>query len=135
MTYSLTRKWMPFVRLAERVFQAFGWDNPGEIDLVKRSKETTGQAVRIPEPVEEKDEPAVDPDPNLPFFLRKQEEPSIAQLKQTAEALPEPERTKELESIADMEKINAENAAYLHELDEARRNVIRDAFGVMYFRY
>ncbi len=38
MTWSLGRKWMPFVRLSERVFTALGWDNPAEVDLVKRSK-------------------------------------------------------------------------------------------------
>jgi hypothetical protein len=39
MTWSLARKWMPFVRLSEKVFRAFGWDNPASVDLVKRSKE------------------------------------------------------------------------------------------------
>ena len=38
MTWSLGRKWMPFVRMSERVFTALGWDNPAEVDLVKRSK-------------------------------------------------------------------------------------------------
>lgn len=38
MTFSLTRKWLPFVRVAEQVFTAFGWPNPGSIDLVKSSK-------------------------------------------------------------------------------------------------
>ena len=40
MTWSLARKWMPFVRLSEKVFHAFGWDDPANIDLVKRSKES-----------------------------------------------------------------------------------------------
>lgn len=39
MTWSLARKWMPFVRLSEKVFRAFGWANPASVDLVKRSKE------------------------------------------------------------------------------------------------
>ena len=39
MTWSLARKWMPFVRLSEKVFCAFGWDRPESVDLVKRSKE------------------------------------------------------------------------------------------------
>lgn len=39
MTWSLARKWMPFVRLSEKVFQAFGWEKPASVDLVKRSKE------------------------------------------------------------------------------------------------
>jgi hypothetical protein len=38
MTYSLTRKWMPFVRLAEKVFTTLGLPDPGNIDLVKSSK-------------------------------------------------------------------------------------------------
>ncbi|MDQ0017166.1 hypothetical protein J2W23_005575 [Variovorax boronicumulans] len=38
MTISLARKWMPFVRLAQKVFATLGWPNPGEIDLVKTSK-------------------------------------------------------------------------------------------------
>jgi hypothetical protein len=38
MTISLTRKWMPFVRVAEKVFKALGWPNPGAVDLVKSSK-------------------------------------------------------------------------------------------------
>jgi hypothetical protein len=40
MTISMAWKWMSFVRLAERVFRAFGWDRPSYIDLRKRSKET-----------------------------------------------------------------------------------------------
>ena len=39
MTWSLARKWMPFVRLSEKVFQAFNWEAPGSIDLVKRSRD------------------------------------------------------------------------------------------------
>jgi hypothetical protein len=38
MFSSLTRKWMPFVRVAEKVFKALGWPNPGAVDLVKSSK-------------------------------------------------------------------------------------------------
>jgi hypothetical protein len=38
MTYSMTRKWMPFVRLAEKVFRALKLPNPSSIDLVKTSK-------------------------------------------------------------------------------------------------
>jgi hypothetical protein len=38
MTYSLTRKWMPFVRLAEKVFRALELPNPSNVDLVKSSK-------------------------------------------------------------------------------------------------
>ncbi len=38
MTYSLTRKWMPFVRLAEKVFRALELPNPSSIDLVKTSE-------------------------------------------------------------------------------------------------
>ena len=38
MTISLARKWMPFVRLAQKVFATLGWPNPGNIDLVKTSK-------------------------------------------------------------------------------------------------
>jgi hypothetical protein len=37
MTFSLTRKWMPFVRLAEKVFRALELPNPSNIDLVKSS--------------------------------------------------------------------------------------------------
>ena len=39
MTISLARKWMPFVRLAQKVFATLGWPNPGNVDLVKTSKE------------------------------------------------------------------------------------------------
>jgi hypothetical protein len=39
MTWSLARKWMPFVRLSEKVFSAFNWEAPGSVDLVKRSKD------------------------------------------------------------------------------------------------
>jgi hypothetical protein len=38
MSFSLSRKWLPFVRLAEKVFHALEWKNPGSIDLVKTSK-------------------------------------------------------------------------------------------------
>ncbi len=38
MTYSLSRKWMPFVRLAEKVFRALDLPNPSNVDLVKSSK-------------------------------------------------------------------------------------------------
>jgi hypothetical protein len=37
MTFSLTHKWMPFVRLAEKVFRALELPNPSNIDLVKSS--------------------------------------------------------------------------------------------------
>jgi hypothetical protein len=40
MTYSLTRKWLPFAKLAEKVFAALGFPNPAHIDLVKSSKKT-----------------------------------------------------------------------------------------------
>lgn len=38
MTFSLSRKWMPFVRLAEKVFTTLGWPNPRSIDLVQSTK-------------------------------------------------------------------------------------------------
>ncbi len=38
MTLSLARKWMPFVRVAEKVFRALELPNPSHIDLVKSSK-------------------------------------------------------------------------------------------------
>lgn len=38
MTHSLTRKWLPFVRLAEKVFRALDLPDPANIDLVKSSK-------------------------------------------------------------------------------------------------
>jgi hypothetical protein len=38
MFTSLARKWLPFVQVAEKVFKALGWPDPGNIDLVKRSK-------------------------------------------------------------------------------------------------
>jgi hypothetical protein len=38
MTYSLARKWMPFVALAEKVFRALELPNPSNVDLVKSSK-------------------------------------------------------------------------------------------------
>lgn len=37
MTFSLSRKWMPFVRLAEKVFRALDFPNPRDVDLVKSS--------------------------------------------------------------------------------------------------
>lgn len=42
MTFSLTRKWMPFVRLAEKVFVTLEWPNPGNVDLVKFTKAQRG---------------------------------------------------------------------------------------------
>ena len=38
MTWSLTSKWMPFVRLAEKVFRTLELPDPSNIDLVKSSK-------------------------------------------------------------------------------------------------
>ena len=38
MTFSMTRQWMPFVRLAEKVFTTLGWPSPGNVDLVKSTK-------------------------------------------------------------------------------------------------
>jgi hypothetical protein len=38
MTFFLTRKWLPFVRVAERVFRTLGLPDPSNIDLVKSSK-------------------------------------------------------------------------------------------------
>lgn len=38
MTFSLARKWMPFVHLSEKVFTTLGWSNPGNVDLAKSSK-------------------------------------------------------------------------------------------------
>ena len=38
MTFSLSRKWMPFVRLSEKVFRALDLPNPSNVDLVKSSK-------------------------------------------------------------------------------------------------
>lgn len=37
MTFSLSRKWMPFVRLAEMVFRALELPDPSNVDLVKSS--------------------------------------------------------------------------------------------------
>lgn len=37
MTFSLTWKWMPFVRLAEKVFRALDLPDPSNIDLVRSS--------------------------------------------------------------------------------------------------
>lgn len=39
MTFSLSRKWMPFVRLAEKVFRALELPDPSNVDLVKSSKQ------------------------------------------------------------------------------------------------
>ncbi|GAA5784366.1 putative type VI secretion system effector [Chitiniphilus shinanonensis] len=39
MTYSMVKKWMPFVQLAEKCFTTLGWENPSQIDLVKRTKQ------------------------------------------------------------------------------------------------
>lgn len=36
--YSMTRQWMTFVRVAEKVFSTLGLPDPGNIDLVKSSK-------------------------------------------------------------------------------------------------
>jgi hypothetical protein len=38
VTYSMTRQWMPFARLAEKVFRTLELPNPGNVDLVKSSK-------------------------------------------------------------------------------------------------
>jgi hypothetical protein len=38
MTFSLSRKWLPFVRLAEKVFRALDIPDPSNVDLVKSSK-------------------------------------------------------------------------------------------------
>ncbi|RQP23731.1 putative type VI secretion system effector [Piscinibacter terrae] len=38
MNFSLARRWMPFVTLAEKAFAAFGWDKPGDIDLARATK-------------------------------------------------------------------------------------------------
>ncbi|MEJ8846202.1 putative type VI secretion system effector [Variovorax rhizosphaerae] len=38
MTISLARRWMPFVRLAQKVFVTLDWADPGNIDLVRSSK-------------------------------------------------------------------------------------------------
>ncbi len=38
ITFSLSRKWMPFVRVAENVFRVLGLPNPSRIDLVKSSR-------------------------------------------------------------------------------------------------
>jgi hypothetical protein len=39
MFFCLGRKWMPFVRTAEKIFKTLGWENPGDVDLNKTSKE------------------------------------------------------------------------------------------------
>jgi hypothetical protein len=38
MAFSLTRKWMPFVRLTERVCRTLGIPDSGNVDLVKSAK-------------------------------------------------------------------------------------------------
>jgi hypothetical protein len=38
ITFSMTRQWMPFARLAEKVFRTLDLPNPGNVDLVKSSK-------------------------------------------------------------------------------------------------
>lgn len=38
MTFSLARRWMPFVRLAQRVFVTLGWPKPANVDLVRSTK-------------------------------------------------------------------------------------------------
>lgn len=146
MTYSLTRKWMPFVRLAERVFTAFGWDNPGDIDLVKRSKETRSQPYLAPEldpSIHDwyaggEEEP--DPDPNLPDFLRpKSDEALLEEQRRHAQKLPEPARSEELQRIDAILQDYVEHERQAREKDDLertiKRNAIVDAYGSMYFRY
>jgi hypothetical protein len=38
MSFSLARKWLPFARVAEKVFRALDLPNPSSIDLIKSSK-------------------------------------------------------------------------------------------------
>jgi predicted RND superfamily exporter protein len=38
MFASLSRQWMPYVRVAEKVFKALEWPDASNIDLVKSSK-------------------------------------------------------------------------------------------------
>lgn len=38
MVISLSRKWSPFVQIAEKVFRTLQWSNPSWVDLVKSSK-------------------------------------------------------------------------------------------------
>jgi hypothetical protein len=38
-TISMARRYMMYVTAAERVFSAFGWEDPGNIDLPLRTKE------------------------------------------------------------------------------------------------
>lgn len=38
LTFDLARKWMPFARLAERIFTTLGWLNPSSIDLIRSTK-------------------------------------------------------------------------------------------------
>ncbi|HSC80425.1 MAG TPA: putative type VI secretion system effector, partial [Chitinolyticbacter sp.] len=40
MTFSLTKKWMPFVRLSEQCFSALNWENPSDVDLVASTKKS-----------------------------------------------------------------------------------------------
>ena len=145
MTYSLTRKWMPFVRLAERVFTAFGWDNPGEIDLVKRSKETHDQPYFAPH-LElglfdgAEDVKTEDPDPNLPNFLRPTTEAQrIEELRHRAQTLPEPARTEELQRIESIVQHLAQSDREFKGNDLLKRTSMRNslinAYGSMYFRY
>lgn len=49
MFFSLTRKWLPFVKIAEKVFETFGWHDPGNIDLIKSSvkQRTENDAVEL----------------------------------------------------------------------------------------
>ena len=39
MTFFLARRWMSFVRLSEKIFKEFGWEEPTKIDLKKSSKD------------------------------------------------------------------------------------------------
>ncbi|MEO5795079.1 MAG: putative type VI secretion system effector [Rhodoferax sp.] len=38
MVFSLSRKWLPFVRVAEKVFRTLDWPHPSNVDLKKRTK-------------------------------------------------------------------------------------------------
>ncbi len=38
MFFSLARKWLPFVNIAEKVFNVLGWNGASSVDLVKTSK-------------------------------------------------------------------------------------------------
>lgn len=146
MTFSLSRKWMPFVRLAERIFTAFGWDNPGDIDLVRRSRETRDQPYLVPELDPsifdwlDGDEKEVDPDPNLPDFLRPQtQEEQIEAMRRQAQRLSEPERTEEMRRIESIDQQLEQSEREFKESDELNRTIKRSAiihaYGSMYFRY